>query len=65
MDMLRNEREKAADTRVVRRARHEKYGLGVIKYEDDAIIKVEFEGYGEKEFSMLFCPLDFGPFSEE
>lgn len=30
---------------------------GRIKNEDENIIKVEFEEYGEKEFSRMFCPL--------
>jgi len=27
------------------------------KNEDENIIKVEFEGYGEKKFSRMFCTL--------
>lgn len=57
MKLLREEREKKQQGVSQRRAKHPKYGEGIITYEDDSIIKVEFEGYGEKEFSKLFCPL--------
>jgi hypothetical protein len=57
MVALRQEREKKSEEVKVRTAKHAKYGIGKIMYEDDNIIKVEFEGYGEKEFSKMFCPL--------
>lgn len=38
---------------------HDKYGIGYITYEDDETYRVEFEGYGEKTFSKMFCPLKF------
>ncbi|HEX3027832.1 MAG TPA: ATP-dependent helicase, partial [Clostridia bacterium] len=38
---------------------HAKYGNGFILSEDDDMIIVEFEGYGEKSFSKLFCPLKY------
>lgn len=57
MEMLREEREKKQEENNMKKAFHEKYGEGRIKYEDENIIKVEFEGYGEKEFSKMFCPL--------
>lgn len=36
---------------------HAKYGEGYIVSEDDDTITAVFEGYGEKSFSRLFCPL--------
>lgn len=36
---------------------HAKYGEGYIVSEDDDMITAVFEGYGEKSFSKLFCPL--------
>lgn len=38
---------------------HPKYGQGYVVSEDDEIITARFEGYGEKSFSKLFCPLKF------
>jgi Superfamily I DNA and RNA helicases len=38
---------------------HPKYGEGYIVSEDDENITVKFDGYGEKSFSRLFCPLNF------
>lgn len=55
---LRDEREKK-ELNNVKKALHAKYGEGIVIYEDENIIKVNFEGYGEKEFSKLFCPLEF------
>lgn len=57
MEMLREDREKKKEEQSIKKARHEKYGLGKVIYEDESIIRVEFEGYGEKEFSKMFCPL--------
>lgn len=57
MDALRQEREKKREEESIKKARHEKYGTGRVVFEDESIIRVEFEGYGEKEFSKLFCPL--------
>jgi superfamily I DNA/RNA helicase len=57
MEALRQERQKKREEIEIRTARHAKYGAGKIIYEDDNTIKVEFEGYGEKEFSKMFCPL--------
>ncbi len=54
--LLRDEKEKN-QRQELRKATHPKYGEGSIVYEDDSIIKVMFEGYGEKEFSKLFSPL--------
>jgi superfamily I DNA/RNA helicase len=57
MEMLREEREKKNKQEKAKKAVHPKYGEGIVKYEDEVIIRVEFEGYGEKEFSKMFCPL--------
>lgn len=56
--LLREEREKK-EKQENKRAIHPKYGEGTIVYEDDNIIRVMFDGYGEKEFSKLFSPLKF------
>lgn len=42
----------------VRYATHPKYGKGMITAEDDVMITVQFEGYGEKEFVKAFSELD-------
>jgi hypothetical protein len=57
MEMLREERDKKQIEARIKKAVHEKYGEGKIVYEDENTIKVEFDGYGEKEFSKMFCPL--------
>lgn len=57
MELLRQDREKKKEEESVKKARHEKYGLGRVIFEDESIIRVEFDGYGEKEFSKMFCPL--------
>lgn len=38
---------------------HPKYGIGVIRKEEDDNITVEFEDYGEKEFLKSFCELEY------
>lgn len=57
MDILRQDREKKKDEQNMKWAVHEKYGRGKIIFEDENIIRVEFEVYGEKEFLKMFCPL--------
>lgn len=57
MELLRQNRDKKKKEESIKKARHEKYGLGKVIFEDDSIIRVEFDGYGEKEFSKMFCPL--------
>lgn len=42
---------------VRKRALHPKYGEGYVSAEDDDSITVIFEGYGEKSFAKMFCPL--------
>jgi superfamily I DNA/RNA helicase len=54
--LLREEKEKN-EKQESKKAVHPKYGEGSIVYEDDSIIRVMFEGYGEKEFSKLFSSL--------
>lgn len=39
--------------------KHAKYGVGKVLKEDDMMITVEFEQYGEKEFMKGFCELDY------
>ena len=38
---------------------HEKYGDGIIEFEDDDIITVHFEAYGSKSFSKAFNSLKY------
>jgi superfamily I DNA/RNA helicase len=57
MELLRQDREFKREEENIKKVRHEKYGLGKVLFEDDSIIRVEFEGYGEKEFSKMFSPL--------
>lgn len=41
----------------VRQVSHAKYGVGTVIREDDIMITVRFEGYGEKEFIKAFSEL--------
>jgi hypothetical protein len=41
-----------------RSVRHPKYGLGTVIREDDSMITVLFDGYGEKEFIKAFSELE-------
>lgn len=41
-----------------RSVRHPKYGLGTVIHEDDNMITVLFDGYGEKEFFKAFSELE-------
>ena len=40
-----------------RKVRHEKYGVGTVIREDDMMITVRFEGYGEKAFVKMMTQL--------
>lgn len=40
-----------------KRVEHDKYGKGVVTYEDEELITVEFEKYGEKVFTKIFVSL--------
>lgn len=44
---------------VKHRVRHTKYGDGYVVSETDDMISAVFEGYGEKSFARMFCPLEF------
>lgn len=70
IDMIKADREKNLRPQLVVsnvgvvaeikiRVQHSKYGIGTVIYEDDDIIRASFESYGEKEFSKVFCPLEF------
>ncbi|MGE5632444.1 MAG: ATP-dependent helicase [Caulobacteraceae bacterium] len=41
------------------RVYHEKYGEGIVVSEDESNITVNFDVYGEKVFSRMFCPLKY------
>lgn len=55
-DMLRLEKEKMQN---IKKVTHKKYGEGKVVFEDENIIKVDFEGYGEKEFLKAFSIGEF------
>lgn len=42
-----------------KKARHSKYGIGIVKHEDVDTITILFEGYGEKEFLKAFCEIEY------
>ncbi|MDO5293555.1 MAG: ATP-dependent helicase [bacterium] len=46
------------DANPVRKVSHKKYGIGTVVTEDDMMITVAFEGYGEKEFMKAFSELE-------
>ncbi len=46
--------EEIARESIVKKARHLKYGEGILVSEDDMMIEVEFEGYGRKQFLKAF-----------
>ncbi|MBQ6886580.1 MAG: ATP-dependent helicase [Lachnospiraceae bacterium] len=50
-------REKAEE-KDVKRARHPKYGEGILISEDEMMVEVEFEGYGRKQFLKAFGEVD-------
>lgn len=52
-----NEEEKSPNTSS-RLVKHPKYGTGIVVTEDDDMITVDFEGYGEKEFITAFSELE-------
>lgn len=55
-DMLRLEKVKKQE---IKKVVHKKYGEGIVLFEDDNTIKVQFEGYGEKEFLKAFSLSEF------
>ena len=48
-----------ADQRPPKKVKHSKYGYGVIISEDDIMIKVVFEDYGEKNLMKAFTVLEY------
>jgi DNA helicase-2/ATP-dependent DNA helicase PcrA len=46
--------QKEAVQPAVRRAKHPKYGTGILVSEDESIVEVEFDGYGRKKFMKAF-----------
>lgn len=54
--MLRLEKVKKQE---IKKVVHKKYGEGIVLFEDDNTIKVQFEGYGEKEFLKAFSLSEF------
>ena len=48
-----------ADQRPPKKVKHSKYGYGVIISEDDIMIKVVFEDYGEKDLMKAFTSLEY------
>lgn len=57
MGLLREERALKLEERK-KQVKHAKYGVGTVLSEDEDVIQVEFEQYGVKEFTKLFCPLE-------
>lgn len=53
-------RESAGSTGqgAVRQVRHARYGVGIVKRDNESKITVEFENYGEKEFIKAFTKLE-------
>lgn len=47
------------DQRPPKKVKHSKYGYGVIISEDDIMIKVVFEDYGEKDLMKAFTALEY------
>lgn len=47
------------DQRPLKKVKHSKYGYGVIISEDDIMIKVVFEDYGEKDLMKAFTDLEY------
>lgn len=59
-DALQAEQESQAAMEKMpsRQVRHGKYGIGTVVREDDCMIEVAFEGYGNKEFLKAFTVLE-------
>ena len=56
-EIIENINKKQNIERDKRLVSHERYGNGYVISETDEYITVKFEGYGQKSFSKLFCPL--------
>lgn len=55
MKKMESETEKQeTEKNVVKRARHPKYGEGILVSEDEMMVEVEFAGYGRKQFLKAF-----------
>ncbi len=48
------EEKQEKEKTVLRRARHPKYGEGLLVSEDELMVEIEFEGYGRKQFLKAF-----------
>lgn len=55
--IIADEAEKAVQSASVRTVCHPKYGTGTVVKEDEDMITVAFDGYGEKEFIKAFSEL--------
>lgn len=53
-EVLEQRRGNVAGNEIVKRARHPKYGTGILVAEDEMMVEVEFEGYGKKQFLKAF-----------
>lgn len=51
--------QKTEEAQEERKARHPRYGIGVIVSEDDSMVEVEFENYGKKQFVKAFSGLTY------
>ena len=54
----KEEKEEEESLPAARMVRHPKYGVGTVVSEDDSMITVSFDGYGEKEFIKAFSELE-------
>ena len=57
-DMPKEEKKEEEALPAARTVRHPKYGVGTVVSEDDSMITVSFDGYGEKEFFKAFSELE-------
>lgn len=55
---LEESRKQNTEKKIQRRARHVKYGIGIVTSEDNMTIEVEFEGYGKKQFLKAFSEVE-------
>ncbi len=54
-DQIREKKEQEQQKKTaVKRARHPKYGEGILVSEDEMMVEVEFDGYGRKQFLKAF-----------
>ncbi len=54
-EQIREKREREEEKKTaVKRARHPKYGEGILVSEDEMTVEVEFAGYGRKQFLKAF-----------